>query len=571
MIRNAPGRLAGGIALFGILATFCPGARAQDSSATQPQQAAGTLSTKEFEELKAQLAAQQKQIEQLRLALEDQKKQLDRTQAEKAQPVENASKFSLPATQKLGEVASTAPMIPPVSGLSPSGVSAQTGGSGAEEVAPLFFRIGTAKFTPLGFVDVTSVFRSKNTASGIGSSFGGVPFGNSVTGNQTENRFSLQNSRIGFRIDSHVLGGDAIGYLETDFLGNAPNGLLTTSNSNTLRLRLFWFDWRRDKFEFLGGQTWSLLTPNRKGLSALPGDLFYSQDIDTNYQAGLSWTRAAEVRFIYHANDHVTAGVALENPEQYVGGGVTFPASLSSALGGQFGNGSSPNNSPNLHPDIIGKVAFDGTAGGRAMHFEVGGVYRTFQDFIPASTATPTAYSGQKNYASGGGGEANGVFEVAKNFRLIATSFFGTGIGRYIQGLAPDLVVKPNGQISTVNTASGIGGFEYSFKPKDNPTNRETLIYSYYGGVYVDRNYFADAAGKLSGYGFSGSAGSNNRSIQEATIGLTQTLWKNPTYGDLKLMTQYSYLTRNPWYVATGAPGHADLHMVFVNLRYDIP
>ena len=56
MIRNAPERLAGGIALFGILATFCPGARAQDSSATQPQHAAGTLSTKEFEELKAQLA-----------------------------------------------------------------------------------------------------------------------------------------------------------------------------------------------------------------------------------------------------------------------------------------------------------------------------------------------------------------------------------------------------------------------------------------------------------------------------------------------------------------------------------
>ena len=31
-------------------------------------------------------------------------------------------------------------------------------------------------------------------------------------------------------------------------------------------------------FEFLAGQSWSLMTPNRNGLSPAPGDLFYSQD-----------------------------------------------------------------------------------------------------------------------------------------------------------------------------------------------------------------------------------------------------------------------------------------------------
>ncbi len=85
-----------------------------------------------------------------------------------------------------------------------------------------------------------------------------------------------------------MLGANVIGYLETDFLGNAAGNLVQTSNSDTLRLRLFWVDLRKSKWEVLGGQSWSLLTPNRKGISPLPGDIFYTQDTDTNYQAGLS-------------------------------------------------------------------------------------------------------------------------------------------------------------------------------------------------------------------------------------------------------------------------------------------
>ena len=41
----------------------------------------------------------------------------------------------------------------------------------------------------------------------------------------------------------------------------------------------------------LGGQSWSMMTPERKGISPLPGDIFYSQDMDVNYQAGLTWGR----------------------------------------------------------------------------------------------------------------------------------------------------------------------------------------------------------------------------------------------------------------------------------------
>ena len=70
----------------------------------------------------------------------------------------------------------------------------------------------------------------------------------------------------------------------------------------------------RVKFEFLGGQSWSMLTPNRKGISALPGDLFYSQVIDVNYVIGLPWTRQPGVRFLYHPSNKVTFGVFAREP-----------------------------------------------------------------------------------------------------------------------------------------------------------------------------------------------------------------------------------------------------------------
>ena len=55
------------------------------------------------------------------------------------------------------------------------------------------------------------------------------------------------------------------------------------------------------------------------------------------------------------------------------------------------------------------------------------------------------------------------------------------------------------------------------------------------------------------------------------TFGIVQIFRRNPMYGDLKLMTQYSYVSRAPWSVAPGTPGTAHTSMVYVNLRYDLP
>ncbi|HJY04821.1 MAG TPA: hypothetical protein VJ323_00820, partial [Bryobacteraceae bacterium] len=73
------------------------------------------------------------------------------------------------------------------------------------------------------------------------------------------------------------------------------------------------------------------------------------------------------------------------------------------------------------------------------------------------------------------------------------------------------------------------------------------------------------------GYGYTGSANSSNRTIQEFTIGLQPTFWKSPQYGALGLNLQYSYVWRNPWFVEPGSPKNAKTNMVYVNLRYTLP
>ena len=163
---------------------------------------------------------------------------------------------------------------------------------------------------PVGFMDLTTFWRDKNAASSMGSNFGSVPYNNAVNGNLSEFHFSTQNSRIGFRVDGDWKGSHFIGYNEFDFNGTSGSTAMATSNGAIVpRLRLFWADVRKDKVEFLAGQSWSMLVPNRKGISALPGDLFYSQVVDINYVAGLTWTRQPGVRVLYHPNSKVTFGL----------------------------------------------------------------------------------------------------------------------------------------------------------------------------------------------------------------------------------------------------------------------
>jgi hypothetical protein len=430
-----------------------------------------------------------------------------------------------------------------------------------QEAAPLSFHIGTAYITPVGFMDFTTVYRSTAPGSGIGTNFGSIPYSNTTQGNLSELRMSPQNSRIGARVDASVMGAHVIGYWESDFLGAVPANAAVSSNSYSFRLRLYWADLKKGKWEILGGQSWSMFTPGRKGISPLPGDLFYTQDIDVNYQVGLTWSRDPQFRFVYHPSDAVSMGISLENPEQYIGGSaggstITLPTALATPYATQLDNGNTTLSAPGVHPDVIAKMAFDPKVGSRALHFELGGLVRTFKVWNPVNS--------QHYTANGVGGQANLNFELLKNFRVVTNNYWSNGGGRFIFGQAPDLIVRSDGSLSPVRSGSTITGFEF--------THKNTLLYSYYSGVYIGRNVTTDAvSGKFVGYGYPGSPGSQNRSIQEATFGFAQTFWKDAKYGALVLMGQYSYLTRNPWVVTSGQPKDAKANMVFINLRYALP
>jgi hypothetical protein len=607
-----------GLSALGILASD-GGSSAGDTTA--PPAASATKSSASANDqvtlLKQQMALQQKQIEQMQKALEEQKRLLEQltqsapANAQAAQPAKPAavSAQTTPATKStndtaqaaqpakpaaatqthpavLGQVASTSPVIPQSKKKLENAIAPLPGGSvsmagspksDGGDTSPLQLHIGDATITPVGFMDFTGVWRNKAAGGNIGYSFGSIPYATSPAGtyqtNLSELRMSIQNSRIGFRTDADIKGFHVIGYMEADFLGTpASTNIAVTNNAQLLRARLYWADLRKGNWEILGGQTWSLITPGRSGISPIPSDIFYTQVMDVNYQAGLFWGRIPELRFVYHLPSNKAAfAIAIDSPDQYAGGSsgggsIVLPTLLSTYSSElDFGASSGGIATPDVAPDIIAKLAFDPN---KHVHIEIGGVERNFKVWDPgtaAGTAAPAVPAGTFSN-EGGGGFLNLNVELFKGFRFLTNNYWSDGGGRYIFGQAPDVVINANGTITPLHSASTVTGLEY--------TNKNTLIFAYYGGIMIGRDAVIDSNGKLVGYGYTGSSTGNNRTIQEATFGFNQTIWKHAKYGAVNFIGQYSYVVRDPWYITSASPANppnANNNALYFDLRYTLP
>lgn len=434
--------------------------------------------------------------------------------------------------------------------------------------SPLSFRIGGTEFTPGGFVDFENVFRTTNSGSIITTNFAAIPFSNTPQGHLTEDRMTAQFTRFNLKVTGKYGANEVLAYGEMDFNGNDATNVFVTANSHTFRERLGFMDLKRYKWEFIGGQTWSWITPNRRGVGAMPSDLALTYDEDGNAQVGIPYTRAAEFRAIYHPNDHWGIGLGIENAEQYTGfgaGEVILPVGLAGQLGNQLDPTNATNSTPNVMPDILAKIGYDTDLAGKHFHAELVGMATAVK-----TTIRPTAAANfQAKTAFGGGFGGAFTIELVKNFRFMANGFYSDGAGRYNIGLAPSTVIRPDGSPSLVHSGSGLVGFEYQPMPK-------TQLGAYYGAMYAQRNTFLDTStgatpNSFIGFGGPGSANNNNKFIQEPTFDWTQTFWRNPQYGAVNLVTQTSYLSRAPWFVATGAPKNAHLMMVYTSLRYVLP
>ena len=559
-----------------------PVAAAAPAAATGTAVASPSPVEVELQELKASVQAQSeqftehsKQLEAERAALHD---EINRIAALE-------TKLGIaPASSALATPASAAINAPAADG---GDTSAAQGSQTKQPINivgvenPVSIKIGGAEFTPGGFVDLTGIFRSVDVGSGLGTNFTILPYNNTLPlGRLSEFRFTGQGSRLSLKVDANPTKSTAVtGYVESDFNGFEPANSNVSTKSDTFRLRLAFLQLRHGKWEMVTGQTWSLLTPTRNGLSPYPENVFTALRLDTSYLAGLIYDRQPGIRVVYHATDWWSFGAALENPQQFVPSSVVFPTDGSTNFfSTQFDNGSSSTSAtssavnptvPNLHPDVIAKTSFDWHVGEKLFHVDVGGIARSFK--VYNNLIAPTA----SNTITGGGGGVNFNFEVMKGFHVIGNSFYGDGVGRYIGGLGPDVIVRPDGSVSAIHAGSGVAGIEWQTTPK-------LVVDAYYSGAYFWRNYDltnkalgtacgVPATSYCVGFGFPGSANTNNKDYQEASVGFIPTIWSSPNYGKLQFISQFSYVTRAPWYVPTGSPKNAHAFISYVNLRYILP
>ena len=442
--------------------------------------------------------------------------------------------------------------------------------------SPLSFRIGGTDFTPGGFVDFENIFRTTNTGNVTATNFWAIPFSNTVNGHLTEYRSTGQYSRFNLKINGKYGANNVTGYIEADFNGNDAANVFVTSNPHTMRVRLFWLDLKRGNWEFLGGQTWGLQTPNRVGVSPSPADLAITIGEDAQTHVGLNYTRAGEFRAAYHFSDQFVWAFALQNPQQFGGQGeITFPTAFNAQLGSQIDSAATPG-APNVIPDFITKFAYDP---GKHFHFELGGISTSAK--VTVIPTVPSASFVKHTKLEGGIFGATNI-ELFKGFRFLASGMWGPGVGRYLIGMAPQVVVLPvsasgaacssaggcDVSVSPVHSGDAIAGFEAQ-------AGKKTLLGFYAGAMYAQRNFGLDltkaGAPAFIGFGGPNSANTNNRTVQEVTFDWTQTFWKSPQYGSVFLVNQLSYISRSPWFVPAGAPKNAHLTQVFVSLRYALP
>jgi hypothetical protein len=529
-------------------------ANANSGSTAKP----ATITAADIEQLRKRIADQEEQIKQLQKAVAAQHDLLDTTL--------RAVEASTPATTPSGDarlvnIGGTAvPGVAPISGVVAPGVAPTRAAQPvAADANPLQLKIGDSYFTPFGFMDLTYVGRTTNVGSGIGTNFGSIPYSNTAAGQLKDSYLAIQNSRIGARFDSMFHDTKILAYWESDFLGNQPTNVLVSSNSQTFRLRLLFADIQKGHWELSAGQMWGLMTPNRVGVGSVTSDVFYTDTVDVNYHVGLTWDRVPGWRVIYHPTQTVSWAFAMENQQPYVGGSagggaIVLPSNLSSSVAGELNSGATSFSAPGVRPDLISKLAWDPSP---LFHSEVAGLWGVEKTYNPATSNSFSRANGAFSF--------NNNLTLFKGFRLIENVTYGQGIGRYFFGQGPDFVVNSDGSPTNIEAAGTVDGFEYTI-------NKNTVIYSYFGADFFGReNVWDPKALTYVGYGYAGSPNSQNRNLQEATLGFQQTIWKDARYGALSFLGQYSHLYRAPWYVTGSAPGSAVTNMFFLDLRYTLP
>ena len=245
--------------------------------------------------------AQQKQIDQ-------QQQQLELLKAQARQAQTSADKASMAAQQAQTTAAMAAP--PPA----PAGKTSHG----------ILYSSPNVNVTLGGFIESATIERDHNELDDVGSTLklsstgNGIPLPDTQDYHGSEFRETARQSRLSLLAQGDDNLKSYAAYFEFDFLGAGNSSNSGESNSYVPRIRHIYatYDDPADGWHFLGGQTWSLLTMDRVGIT--PRTEVTPATIDAQYVTGFQWTRTPQLRVVKDFDKTIWAGLSVETPQASV-------------------------------------------------------------------------------------------------------------------------------------------------------------------------------------------------------------------------------------------------------------
>ena len=469
-----------------------------------------------IESQKAAIAQQQQQIQELRdeLRRRDQTAQQAQTAASDAAGKAEAAQAT--ATQQQQSVTALQSDVNDLKGnLANTVVTIQEEQKkGAESPAAIHYKGIT--ITPGGFVAAETVTRQRANEATINTPFNSIPYQGNALAHINESSFTGRQSRLSLLAEGKTGPLKLTGYYEADFLGTGVTSNDRQSNSYVMRQRVVYAQAALDSgWTFTGGQQWTLLTENRKGIANRTEVL--PMTIDPQYQVGFGWARQYGFRVTKDFGGKFALGLSIEAPQATIGGrGFSSVSTTNQATaavttvgnafvdgpgsgGGLLNFADTTGYAFNKSPDFVIKAAADPGWG----HYELYGIFSAFRNRVypcavvgtnatdtnppvtPTTIAcsintstTPSAVGAYNDTRPGGGFGGNFRLPIAgKKAEFAMQGAYGDGIGRYGSAQIADLTLKPDGTQGLIRTAHGLG--ELVFHP-----NSKLDIYADFGGEY---------------------------------------------------------------------------------------
>jgi hypothetical protein len=474
----------------------------------------------QLQQLRDLVVSQSKELAATREQMKQQQQQMQ-TLEEQLKGASHASPSTAPAAVATGPAA---PLSAPISAVPSSASSvaaepsvaspAQTSAENSQE--PTAIRYRGITITPGGFVAAETVTRQRAAEASINTPFTGIPYSGNALAHINESDFTARQSRLSLLAEGKTGPAKLTGYYEMDFLGTGVTSNNRQSNSYVLRQRVLYGQAALDSgWIFTGGQQWTLLTENRKGIANRTEVL--PMTIDPQYHVGFGWARQYGFRVVKDFANKFALGFSVEAPQATIGGrgfssisttnqGTAAVTTVGNAFvdgpgsgGGLLNFSDTTGYAFNKSPDIIVKAAADPGWG----HYELYGIYSAFRNRVypcavvgtnakdttppasptsitcPVNGTTTSSAAGAFNDTESGGGFGGSIrLPVAgKKAEFAVQGAYGDGIGRYASAQIADITLRPDGTQALIRTSHALG--ELVLHP-----NSKWDIYADFGGEY---------------------------------------------------------------------------------------